>query len=156
MFGLDALKNREALTALHRAGIAFAALQQPAVRSPSSAAAPQHLLFLEALAEFSNKLLRQDKRQVLRFLEARIPHGLHWGEEWAPLLSYRSSLLTDAPEERPPPARKHYARRNRTYRTRAPAPSHTPSHTPPLPSSHVLTLSHTVQSLRYTIRVHQY
>lgn len=116
MFGLDALKNREALTALHRAGIAFAALQHaPAGAAPSPPHAPPHnLLFLEPLAEFSGKLLRQDKRQVVRFLEARVPHGVHWGEEWAPLAAYRSSLLTDAPEERAPPAaRKHYARRHR-------------------------------------------
>lgn len=60
MFGLDAVKNREALTALHRAGISFAALE------PAPPAPPPHLLFLEPLAEFSNKLLRQDKRQVLK------------------------------------------------------------------------------------------
>lgn len=60
MFGLDAVKNREALTALHRAGISFAALDQNG-HSP-----PPNLLFLEPLAEFSNKLLRQDKRQVLK------------------------------------------------------------------------------------------
>ncbi|KAJ8713233.1 hypothetical protein PYW07_013603 [Mythimna separata] len=107
MFGLDAVKNREALTALHRAGISFAALEQ------SPHAPPPHLLFLEPLSEFSNKLLRQDKRQVLKFLDSRIPPGVQWGDEWAALLSYRGSLLTDAPDERPPPARKHYARRPR-------------------------------------------
>lgn len=58
MFGLDAVKNREALTALHRAGISFAALEQ------NGHTPPPNLLFLEPLAEFSNKLLRQDKRQV--------------------------------------------------------------------------------------------
>lgn len=62
MFGLDAVKNREALTALHRAGIAFAALES----SAGAAAPPPNLLFLEPLAEFSNKLLRQDKRHVLK------------------------------------------------------------------------------------------
>lgn len=60
MFGLDLVKNREALTALHRAGIAFAALDAPA------AAPGPNLQFLDALAEFSNKLLRQDKRHVLK------------------------------------------------------------------------------------------
>ncbi|XP_049874422.1 cohesin subunit SA-1 [Pectinophora gossypiella] len=111
MFGLDAVKNREALTALHRAGIAFAALE----------AAPPHpapnLLFLDALSEFSAKLLRQDKRHVLKFLESRLPMSMQWGEEWAPLSNYRSSLLTDAPDERaqPTPARKHYARRTRGH-----------------------------------------
>ncbi|XP_059050787.1 cohesin subunit SA-1 [Achroia grisella] len=108
MFGLDAVKNREALTALHRAGIAFAALEPG--RAP-----PPHLLFLEPLAEFSGKLLRQDKRQVLKFLDSRIQHSVQWGEEWAPLTAYRNSLLTDSPDERPPPARKHYARRHRGH-----------------------------------------
>lgn len=60
MFGLDLVKNREALTSLHRAGIAFAALDAPA------AAPGPNLQFLDALAEFSNKLLRQDKRHVLK------------------------------------------------------------------------------------------
>ncbi|XP_047534423.1 cohesin subunit SA-1 isoform X1 [Vanessa atalanta] len=101
MFGLDAVKNREALTALHRAGVSFAALDPP-----------RHLLFLEPLAEFSGKLLRQDKRAVLKFAESRFS-TMQWGEEWAPLLAYRNSLLTDAPDERPPPARRHYTRRNR-------------------------------------------
>lgn len=65
MFGLDLVKNREALTALHRAGIAFAALDAPA------AAPGPNLQFLDALAEFSNKLLRQDKRHVLKVRTAR-------------------------------------------------------------------------------------
>lgn len=69
MFGLDAVKNREALTALHRAGVAFAALE------------PRHLLFLEPLAELSNKLLRQDKRHVLK-----VPEPMH-------SLPYSSDLL---------------------------------------------------------------
>ncbi|CAB3260172.1 unnamed protein product [Arctia plantaginis] len=107
MFGLDAVKNREALTALHRAGISFAALDQ------SGHSPPPNLLFLEPLAEFSNKLLRQDKRQVLKFLDSRIPHAVQWGDDWAALLAYRGSLLTDVPDERPPPVRKHYARRPR-------------------------------------------
>lgn len=60
MFGLDAVKNREALTALHRAGASFAALEC------APPAPPPNLPFLEPLAEFSNKLLRQDKRAVLK------------------------------------------------------------------------------------------
>ncbi|XP_052741649.1 cohesin subunit SA-1 isoform X2 [Bicyclus anynana] len=108
MFGLDAVKNREALTALHRAGVAYAALEA----GEAGDGPPPRLLFLEPLAEFSGKLLRQDKRAVLKFAEARFS-GAQWGEDWAPLLAYRQSLLTDAPEERPPPARRHYTRRNR-------------------------------------------
>ncbi|KAJ2944103.1 hypothetical protein O0L34_g18068 [Tuta absoluta] len=66
MFGLDAVKNREALTALHRAGISFAALEHS---DPS--VVPPNLLFLDALSEFSAKLLRQDKRHVLKVSHSR-------------------------------------------------------------------------------------
>lgn len=53
---------------------------------------------------------------IFQFLDSRISHGVQWGEEWAPLTTYRNSLLTDSPDERPPPTRKHYARRNKgTY-----------------------------------------
>ncbi|XP_050680856.1 cohesin subunit SA-1 isoform X2 [Leptidea sinapis] len=106
MFGLDAVRNREALTALHRAGISFAALES------NTHAPPPNLLFLEPLAEFCPKLLRQDKRHVLKFLESRFT-TMQWGDEWAPLLAYRSALMTDAPEERPPPVRRHYTRKNK-------------------------------------------
>lgn len=62
-FGLDAVKNREAIIALHRAGILFAVQNNnDAVDDPS--APPPHLLFLEILNEFTNKLLKQDKKVV--------------------------------------------------------------------------------------------
>lgn len=60
-FGLDAVKNREAVISLHRAGILFAVSQnQDATVDPS--APPPCLLFLEILNEFTNKLLKQDKK----------------------------------------------------------------------------------------------
>lgn len=64
-FGLDALKNREAITAVHRAGIQFAVQDWGGAEGgidPGSP--PPHLMFLEILAEFTNKLLKQDKRVV--------------------------------------------------------------------------------------------
>lgn len=78
MFGLDAVKNREALTALHRAGIAFAALEL------APPAPPPNLMFLEPLTEFSGKLLRQDKRQVLKVTGAdrRNPCIRGWSSSW--------------------------------------------------------------------------
>ncbi|GBP15797.1 Cohesin subunit SA-2 [Eumeta japonica] len=109
MFGLDALKNREALTALHRAGIGFATLEAATV----APAPPPNLLFLEPLTEFTNKLLRQDKRHVLKYLEARLQtaHAASWADDWQPLAAYRSALLADAPDDRPPPVRRAYTRR---------------------------------------------
>ena len=61
-FGLDALKNREAITSLHHEGIRFAVdpLENPA--DPTGP--PPNIAFLEVMAEFTNKLLRQDKRIV--------------------------------------------------------------------------------------------
>ena len=60
-FGLDAIKNREAVTALHRAGILFAAQHW---NSTDDSTVPPNLLFLEILNEFTNKLLKQDKKVV--------------------------------------------------------------------------------------------
>ena len=60
-FGLDAIKNREAVTGLHRAGILFAALFSS---NGDDSIVPPNLLFLEILNEFTNKLLKQDKKPV--------------------------------------------------------------------------------------------
>ena len=59
-FGLDALKNREAVTSLHREGILVAAT--PLENPLDAAGAPPNLAFLEILTEFTNKLLKQDKK----------------------------------------------------------------------------------------------
>lgn len=59
-FGLDALKNREAITVLHREGVLFAVSEI----SDDPTSAPPNLLFLEILMEFTNKLLKQDKRMM--------------------------------------------------------------------------------------------
>lgn len=62
-FGLDAIKNREAVIVLHRAGILFAA-QAGSEQTDDPTAPPPKLLFLEIINEFTNKLLKQDKRVV--------------------------------------------------------------------------------------------
>lgn len=59
-FGLDAIKNREAVTALHRAGILFAIKDA----TPDDPNTPQNLAFLDVISEFTNKLLKQDKKVV--------------------------------------------------------------------------------------------
>jgi cohesin complex subunit SA-1/2 len=59
-FGLDAIKNREAVCGLHRAGILFAA----ANANPDDMNPPPNVLFLEIINEFTNKLLKQDKKVV--------------------------------------------------------------------------------------------
>jgi cohesin complex subunit SA-1/2 len=60
-FGLDAVKNREAITAAHREGILFA-VNLGDQADPTQA--PPNLAFLDVLSEFTNKLLKQDKRVV--------------------------------------------------------------------------------------------
>ncbi|KAG8227699.1 hypothetical protein J437_LFUL007981 [Ladona fulva] len=92
-FGLDSVKNREAVTALHRDGILFAV--QPLEDPLGSAGPPPNLPFLEILAEFTFKLLNQDKRVVLSYLDQRIATGMASGsgEDWRPLLLYRNSLV---------------------------------------------------------------
>ena len=61
-FGLDAVKNRDAITALHREGILFSV--NPLENPNDPTGPPPNLAFLEILSEFTNKLLKQDKRVV--------------------------------------------------------------------------------------------
>lgn len=77
-FGLDAVKNREAITALHRAGILYAVSGNEIGEDPTGP--PANLPFLEILTEFTNKLLKQDKRVVLQFLDRRIHTGKNFFE----------------------------------------------------------------------------
>ncbi|KAG4065478.1 hypothetical protein HA402_009039 [Bradysia odoriphaga] len=114
-FGLDAIKNREAVIALHRAGILFAVTHSnESVDDPTSS--PPCLLFLEILNEFTNKLLKQDKRVVLNFLDRRVASGMpsSRGEDWQPLVLYRNSLLHGETDQVVPVTSKRaYTRKQR-------------------------------------------
>ena len=59
------------------------------------AGAPPNMAFLEILTEFTGKLLKQDKKVVLNYLDKRIAGGVpnSRGEDWAPLHMYRNSLV---------------------------------------------------------------
>lgn len=61
---MDALKNREAMAALHREGVLFAVGTDEGIVQDDPSVPPPHVAFLEILAEFTNKLLKQDKRIV--------------------------------------------------------------------------------------------
>lgn len=113
-FGLDALKNREAITCLHREGVRFA-LAPADPEKGAGTGAPPHLAFLEVLSEFTNKLLKQDKRIVLSYLDKHVPAGAvsSRGEEWQPLLLYRNSLIQGECEQQLPVARRAYTRRRK-------------------------------------------
>lgn len=110
-FGLDALKNREAITALHRDGVLFAT--NPLENPNDPTGPPPNLAILEILAEFTNKLLKQDKRMVLQFLDRILTMGMpsSRGEEWQPLLLYRNSLVHGESDLPPQTARRAYGRR---------------------------------------------
>ncbi|KAL3283155.1 hypothetical protein HHI36_006308 [Cryptolaemus montrouzieri] len=112
-FGLDAVKNREAITALHRAGILFAVTGTDAPEDPTGP--PPNLSFLEILSEFTNKLLKQDKRVVLSFLDRRIHTGMpsSRGEDWQPLLLYRNSLLHGESDALPTTSKRAYGRKRK-------------------------------------------
>lgn len=113
-FGLDAIKNREAIASLHRAGIHFA-LSYPTEQYEDPSSPPPCLLFLEIMCEFTNKLLKQDKKVVLNFLDHRtggaIPSSRN--EDWQPLTQYRTALIHGEEGGNPTSAKKAYSKRKR-------------------------------------------
>merc|ERR1719290_880223 len=112
-FGLDALKNREAVTGLHREGILTAV--NPLENPGDPTGPPPNLPFLEILTEFSNKLLKQDKKVVLTYLDTKIEGAVpsSQAEEWQPLLVYRNSLVHGEGEVPVVPSKRPYARKRK-------------------------------------------
>ncbi|GAB6019831.1 hypothetical protein CHUAL_001371 [Chamberlinius hualienensis] len=91
-FGLDQVKNRDAVAALHRESIIFALT--PLENPDDPGGPPPNMAFLEILCEFTNKLMKQDKKVILSFLEQRLaPSPTCRGDEWQPYAMYRTSLL---------------------------------------------------------------
>lgn len=113
-FGLDLMKNRDAVAALHKTGIQFTFSN---VENPDSLLGPPpNLPFLEILGEFSNKLMRQDKKTVLAYLDRHVKKALpgQHADEEQPLISYRNSLQQssdlDVTMSKAPPAARHYSK----------------------------------------------
>ncbi|XP_064615065.1 cohesin subunit SA-2-like [Liolophura sinensis] len=100
-FGLDQLKNREAVAALHKEGIVFSLTGQE--NPPTSDNPPPNLPFLEILSEFTNKLMKQDKKTVVNYLDKSLSGGVpsNRGDDWQPLLTYRNSLVQGEAEIHP-------------------------------------------------------
>ncbi|NWU64064.1 STAG2 protein, partial [Pterocles burchelli] len=90
-FGWDQVKSRESVAMIHKEGIEFA------FRGATGAdgkCLPPNLSFLLIISEFSNKLLKTDKRLVYAYLQRYIAEPLPCrGDEWQPLIWYRNSLL---------------------------------------------------------------
>ncbi|NXK25752.1 STAG2 protein, partial [Arenaria interpres] len=90
-FGWDQVKSRESVAMIHKEGIEFAFQGATGV---DGKCLPPNLSFLLIISEFSNKLLKPDKRLVYTYLQRYIAEPLPCrGDEWQPLIWYRSSLL---------------------------------------------------------------
>ncbi|KAL3847142.1 hypothetical protein ACJMK2_018071 [Sinanodonta woodiana] len=97
-FGLDQVKNREAVAAMHREGILFSLSNADA--DPN--APPPCMAFLEVLCEFTNKLMKQDKKTVLNYLDKQLA-GLAstLSDNSQSLMTYRNSLVQGEHEIHP-------------------------------------------------------
>ncbi|XP_022098591.1 cohesin subunit SA-2-like isoform X2 [Acanthaster planci] len=107
-FGLDQIKTRDAVAALHKEGIHFSLTPMEDTNNPEGP--PPNIGYLEILAEFTTKLMKMDKKTVLTYLEKNLKEGMLAREEaeWGPLRIYRNSLLQDAPGgEQTSKAHKH-------------------------------------------------
>ncbi|NXD35468.1 STAG2 protein, partial [Copsychus sechellarum] len=90
-FGWDQVKSRESIAMIHKEGIEFAFQGATGV---DGKCLPPNLSFLLIISEFSNKLLKPDKRLVYSYLQRYITEPLPCrGDEWQPLVWYRNSLL---------------------------------------------------------------
>ncbi|NXJ63481.1 STAG2 protein, partial [Rostratula benghalensis] len=90
-FGWDQVKCRESVAMIHKEGIEFAFQGATGV---DGRCLPPNLSFLLIISEFSNKLLKPDKRLVYAYLQRYIAEPLPCrGDEWQPLIWYRNSLL---------------------------------------------------------------
>ncbi|NXD21962.1 STAG2 protein, partial [Spelaeornis formosus] len=90
-FGWDQVKSRESIAMIHKEGIEFAFQGATGV---DGKCLPPNLSFLLIISEFSNKLLKPDKRLVYSYLQRYVTEPLHCrGDKWQPLVWYRNSLL---------------------------------------------------------------
>ncbi|KAL5005539.1 hypothetical protein ScPMuIL_018995 [Solemya velum] len=99
-FGLDQVKNREAVAAMHKEGIIFSLNCTGNLYNPNSP--PPNLSFLEVLCEFTNKLMKQDKKVVVAYLDKQLGKvSQQTTDDWQPLWTYRNSLTQGEHEIHP-------------------------------------------------------
>uniref|UniRef100_A0A8C8RVQ7 Cohesin subunit SA n=1 Tax=Pelusios castaneus TaxID=367368 RepID=A0A8C8RVQ7_9SAUR len=97
-FGWDQVKSRESVAMIHKEGIEFAFQGAAGVEGKCL---PPNLSFLLIISEFSNKLLKPDKKLVYGYLQRYITEPMSCrGDEWHPLVCYSNSLLANEDEER--------------------------------------------------------
>ncbi|XP_077783681.1 cohesin subunit SA-2-like isoform X4 [Podarcis muralis] len=96
-FGWDQVKSRESVAMIHKDGIEFAFQGIGALEGKSL---PPNLNFLLILSEFSNKLLKPDKRLVYSYLLRYTSEPALCKEEFVYSLEwYRTSLLASDEDE---------------------------------------------------------
>ncbi|XP_021402353.2 cohesin subunit SA-2 isoform X1 [Lonchura striata] len=96
-FGWDQVKSRESIAMIHKEGIEFAFQGTTGV---DGKCLHPNLSFLLIISEFSNKLLKPDKRLVYSYLQRYITEPLSCRrDKWQPLVWYRNSLLANEDEE---------------------------------------------------------
>ncbi|XP_035378659.1 LOW QUALITY PROTEIN: cohesin subunit SA-2 [Electrophorus electricus] len=97
-FGWDRIKSRESLATIHRDGIEF--VFQGFVQQ-SEKHSPPYISYLTILSEFSNKLLKPDKKTIYSYLQRYMgEQTINIREEcWIPLIYYRASLQATAEGE---------------------------------------------------------
>ncbi|XP_062457485.1 cohesin subunit SA-2-like isoform X2 [Rhea pennata] len=96
-FGWDQVKCRESVAMIHKEGIEFAF---QGATGMDGKCLPPKLSFLLIISEFSNKLLKPDKKLVYTYLQRYVAEPLSCrGDEWQPLVWYRNSLLANEDEE---------------------------------------------------------
>ncbi|XP_034971500.1 cohesin subunit SA-2 isoform X2 [Zootoca vivipara] len=96
-FGWDQVKSRESVAMIHKEGIEFAFQGIGALEGKSL---PPNLNFLLILSEFSNKLLKPDKRLVYSYLLRYTSEPALCKEEFVYSLEwYRTSLLANDEDE---------------------------------------------------------
>ncbi|XP_033127030.1 cohesin subunit SA-2-like isoform X1 [Anneissia japonica] len=105
-FGLDQIKTRDAVAALHREGIVFSLTPIEDRQNPGGP--PPNIGYLDILSEFTAKLMKQDKKTVLAYLDKQLKSEMleQTGDEWSALRAYRNSLMqggdTSSDVSRPP------------------------------------------------------
>ncbi|KAK0404943.1 hypothetical protein QR680_017716 [Steinernema hermaphroditum] len=100
-FGSDHVKNRDVIAGIHREGILFALNDKREEDAIGENGRSRNLLFLEALLEFSSKLLKQDRACVLNYLEKQVdPTSVTVSEDyWQPYILYKGSLQERAVDD---------------------------------------------------------
>ncbi|VDO99604.1 unnamed protein product [Soboliphyme baturini] len=92
--GPDAIRSREIVANIHKEGIDFAlGIGQPMILAEPPRL-PRNLVFFDVLTEFTHKLVKQDKRTLLSYLEKHTSLlDITDTQEWQPFFSYRNSLI---------------------------------------------------------------